>query len=126
MSLAILFISVFVCTFLWVELHYYVINRYGNRAAFVLSLVGLLLGFLYSYFSSSSTYARETKQIALISFSVIVFVVPIIVCHFLTWLTRKNSPNTRHVISALLAFVNCFLWPFFALVTGCYVQLDCI
>lgn len=123
--MAVFFAAVFVLTFLWIELHYYVLRCYGQKFAIPLSFIGGSVGCIYSYFSSSD-YTIETRQMALISFSLIMFFVPVIVLHIASWLTLNVKPKTKHIIATCLAMVNTMAWPFFALVTGCYVQLDCI
>ena len=123
--MAAFFVTVFVLTFLWVELNYYVLRCSGHKFTILLSFTGGFVGCIYSYFSSSD-YVIETRQMALISFSLIMFFVPVIVLHIASWLTLNVKPKTRHIIATCLAMVNTMAWPFFGVVTGCYVQLDCI
>ncbi len=123
--LAILFFTVFIVTFCWLEILYLALNRFGKVATVGISVLGVTAGFLYSYYGVTD-YTRETKAVPLVVFSILAYLIPAIVLYFIVLFTKHFSVNSRHTWAVVIGFINCFVWPFFALVLGCYSELDCI
>jgi len=123
--LAILFFTVFIVTFCWVELLYLALNRFGKVATVGISALGVIAGFFYSYYGVTD-YTRDNKAVSLVAFSILAYLIPVIVLYFIALFTKHFSTNSKHVWAAGTGFINCFVWPFFTLALGCYTQLDCI
>ena len=123
--MATLFFIVFIVTFCWVELLYLALNRFGKVTAAGISVLGVIAGFFYSYFSVAE-YVRDNQADSLVAFSILAYLTPAVALYFIALFTKHFSASGRHVWAAVIGLTNCFAWPFFALVLGCYTQLDCI
>ena len=121
----ILLFGVFVVTFCWVELLFFVLRRYGRLAAAGISLIGLVVGSLLFYFGVAD-YANGNKSISLMVFGVVACLVPVLVLHLIVLFARHLAASRRHVLAVGVGLVNGFVWPFVVLLLGCFTQLDCI
>ncbi|WP_413492954.1 hypothetical protein [Shewanella baltica] len=123
--MATLFFTVFIVTFCWVELLYLALNRFGKVTAAGISALGVIAGFFYSYMGVAD-YVRDNQPVSLVAFSILAYLIPVVVLYFIALFTKHFSTNIKHFWAAGLGLINCFVWPFFALVLDCYTQLDCI
>lgn len=123
--LATLFFIVFIVTFCWVELLYLALNRFGKVTTAGISVLGVIAGFFYSYLSVAE-YVRDNQAVSLLAFSIFAYLTPAVALYFIALFTKHFNASSRHVWAAGIGLINCFAWPFFALVLGCYTQLDCI
>ena len=123
--MATLLFIVFIVTFCWVELLYLALNRFGKVTTAGISALGIIAGFFYSYLSVAE-HVRDNQAASLVAFSIFAYLTPAVALYFIALFTKHFSASSRHVWAAGIGLINCFDWPFFTLVLGCYTQLDCI
>tara|TARA_R110002012_G_scaffold162071_1_gene324361 strand:+ start:330 stop:662 length:333 start_codon:yes stop_codon:yes gene_type:complete len=92
----------------------------------VFSFVILAVACIYSFYFEASNYARETQTVKLIIVNIIAFLAPLAIYVGVAWVSRNTEPLKSRMISFASALLNTAFFPFWALVTGCYLQLDCI
>jgi cytochrome bd-type quinol oxidase subunit 2 len=96
----------------------------SHSAAF--SFMILIVACSYSVYFEASEYARESQMVKLILVNVIAFFVPLSIFIGIAWVSKNTEPFMSRIISFASALLNTAFFPFWALVTGCYLQLDCI
>jgi hypothetical protein len=98
----------------------------GVLQSAIFSFVVLVVACIYSFYFEASDYARESQTVKLIVVNIIAFFVPLAIYVGVAWVSRNTESSMSRIISFSSALLNTAFFPFWALVTGCYLQLDCI
>jgi hypothetical protein len=124
--LPLIFITVILVNFVFLELGYLIIKRFKFSGLITFAITAFIGLYCYAYFFEASDYGRENRTSMLLLVNVIVYSLPVAIMSFIVVISAKKTNYIQHVIAVISSILLGLLFPVFALLTACNIGSDCI